>query len=143
MVIIIKSLEEIELIRASSKALFEIHLSLSSLIRPGITTQDLEHRIAEMMSYLKVTSSFKGYMGFTAVAYFDINNSVCHTPPSNMMLKDGDIVKIGAGIIKNGFHADKTVTYPVGEIDDQAAAYETPSIRLVQSDKRRFNLFGT
>lgn len=74
-----------------------------------------------MMARLDVISAYKGYRGCPYSAYFDVNEMVCHSVPSRRKLQEGDIVKAGIGVIKEGYHADKTVTYAVGQISEQSA----------------------
>lgn len=119
--IFLKAPQEIEIMREAAKAAFEIHLHLSEMIRPGIQTIDIEQEAIEMMKKLGVTSAYKGYNGFPSAVFIDINERVCHSLPSERKLNEGDIVKIGIGVIKEGYHADKTVTYGVGKISDHAA----------------------
>lgn len=109
------------MMREAAKAAFEIHLYLSEMICPGIQTIDLEQKAIEMMKKLGVTPAYKGYKGFPSAAYIDINQGVCHNLPSERKLNEGDIVKIGIGVILGGYHADKTVTYGVGKISEHAS----------------------
>ncbi|MCI0490701.1 MAG: type I methionyl aminopeptidase [Blastocatellia bacterium] len=119
--IIRKSKAEIEKMRVASKAAFEIHLALSSLVQAGVTTLELDRQIAEMMERMGVTSAYKGYRGYSGVACFDVNDGVANGTPSSRKLEAGDIISIALGVVYQGYYATKTVTYGIGDVSDQAA----------------------
>jgi len=112
--------QEIARIRRAATAVAEIHLAIASMVRPGASTKHLENVARQVMSKLGVTSAYLGSKGFPKSVYFDVNNAVCHTVADDEILKDGDIVKVGVGVVKGGYHADKTVTYPVGRVSQSA-----------------------
>lgn len=118
--IIVKSPEEIAIMRQSGKILASILNRLREEIRPGIETCYLDEIAAEELRSRKVKSSFKNYQGFPANLCISVNNEVVHGIPGERVLKEGDIVSLDAGIIFEGFHSDSAITVGVGEITQQA-----------------------
>ena len=118
--IIIKSPEEIAIMRQSGKILAAILSRLEKEIRSGIKTCYLDEIMAEELKVRKVKSSFKGYQNFPANLCVSVNNEVVHGIPDKRVLKEGDIVSLDAGLIFEGFHSDSAITVGVGEITPQA-----------------------
>jgi methionyl aminopeptidase len=117
----VKTREELDLMRVSSRLVAETLRTLGSEIKPGITTSDLD-RIAE--DYIRSQGglpSFKGYRGFPASICTSVNSEVVHGIPGRRVLDEGDIVSIDVGVLKEGYHGDGAATFPVGEISDGAA----------------------
>jgi methionyl aminopeptidase len=112
----LKTNEEIELIRLSGKVLGKAHAEVAKLIKPGITTAELDKRAEEYIQDNGGKPSFKGYNGFPASLCISLNENVVHGMPGKVVLKEGDIVSIDCGVILNGFHSDSAYTYAVGEI---------------------------
>ena len=114
--LIYKTEEEIELIRASAQVLARAHGEVAALIREGITTKELDARAEEVIRDAGGRPSFKGYNNFPAALCISTNSVVVHGFPSKYALKSGDIVSIDCGVFMNGYHADSAYTYPVGEV---------------------------
>lgn len=115
----IKSPRELELMRAAGKIVAETHEKLKEVIKPGITTLELD-RIAE--GYIRKSGgipAFKGYNGFPASICSSINEQVVHGIPGPIELKEGDIIGIDIGAIYSGYYGDAARTYGVGEIGDE------------------------
>lgn len=113
----IKSPREIELMRTAGKIVAEAHELLKEVIKPGITTLELD-TIAER--YIRKSGgipAFKGYNGFPASICASINEQVVHGIPGPIELKDGDIIGIDIGAIYNGYNGDAARTHGVGTID--------------------------
>ena len=111
-----RSDEEIALIKISAQVLGKAHAEVAKLIRPGITTKELD-TVAE--AFIKDNGghpSFLGYNKFPASLCISVNDVVVHGLPSRNALRDGDIVTIDCGVKLNGYHSDSAYTYPVGEI---------------------------
>ena len=119
--IIIKSPQEIALMRQSGKILAEILAVLRESVKPGITTADLDSVAAKEMAARKVTPSFLGYRGYPAHICVSVNDEIVHGIPGTRMLRDGDIVGIDAGIIHQGWQADSAITVGAGNISPDAA----------------------
>ncbi len=114
-----KSKAEIELMRESSLLVSETIAIVAAIIKPGVTTMQLDKIAEEFITDNKATASFKGYHGFPYTCCISVNDAVVHGFPTNDELKDGDIVSVDVGVFKNGFHGDSAYTFAVGEISDE------------------------
>lgn len=119
--IIIKSSDEIEKIREAGKIVSEALSLAGEIIKPGMTTLELNSAIEKVIVSHKAKPSFKNYNGFPAASCISPNSVVVHgIPSSGVILKDGDIVSVDVGAFLNGYHADAARTYPVGNISSEA-----------------------
>ncbi len=109
--IILKTPEEIELIRISSLLVGETHAELVKHIRPGVKTSELDRMAETFIRDMGGIPSFKGYGGFPSTLCISINESVVHGIPGNYEIKPGDVVSVDCGINKNGYHGDSAYTY--------------------------------
>jgi methionyl aminopeptidase len=117
MAIQIKSRSEIEKMRVSGIALRKVHDAVKAIVRPGLTTLDLERVAESKVAELGAKPAFKGYHGFPCVLTTSVNDEVVHgIPSSKRVLKDGDIVSVDCGVIVDGYYSDSAATYPVGNI---------------------------
>ncbi|MCB2376172.1 type I methionyl aminopeptidase [Hymenobacter sp. BT635] len=114
--IVYKTEEEIELIRASAKVLAQAHGEVAGMIKEGVTTRALDQRAEEFIRDHGGLPSFKGYNGFEYSLCISPNSVVVHGFPSDYQLKSGDVVSVDCGVLLNGYHADSAYTYPVGEV---------------------------
>lgn len=121
MAIIIKSPQEIAIMREAGRILAQVLQVLVDNIEPGISTRELDAICAREISKRKVKPSFKGYRGFPANLCVSINDEVVHGIPGERKLADGDLVSLDAGVILNGFQSDAAVTVGVGKITDEAS----------------------
>jgi len=117
----IKTRSEIESIREATRHVAEILLELRALVRPGITTAELDQHAEKAISERGVKSSFKGYdphglPRYPAVLCVSVNDEIVHGIPGSRVLKDGDIVGLDFGVSVDGYHGDSAVTVPVGNI---------------------------
>ncbi len=119
--IIYKSRGEIEQMRAAGQLVARVLEELRGMVRPGVTTAELdavaERRIVEAGG----VPSFKGYHGFPASICASVNEQVIHGIPSSRVLNDGDILSIDLGAILGGYHGDAAVTVAVGKVSERAA----------------------
>jgi methionyl aminopeptidase len=122
--IIIKSREEIEKIRESSRIVAEVLETLQGFVRPGLTTWALNKKAEEIIRRRKAKAAFKGYRpsfgsGFYPAALcVSINEEVVHGIPSlKRVLKEGDIVSMDVGVEYRGYFGDAATTVAVGEVD--------------------------
>lgn len=115
----IKSEEEIELLRKAGKIVGDTHNYLKKFIKPGITTNELDKLAYDFIISNNATPSFLNYSGFPASICTSINEEVVHGIPSDRKLCDGDIISIDIGACYNGYHGDSAWTYPVGNISDE------------------------
>lgn len=120
--IIIKSEEEIRLMKEAGAVTALILQSLSDIIRPGISTDVIDGFVEETIAKHGMIPAFKGYNDYPASVCASINDEVVHGIPSKeRKLKEGDIVSVDVGTIHKGYYSDAARTYPVGKVDDEAA----------------------
>ena len=112
-----KTDEEIELIKISGDVLGRAHAEVAKLIKPGITTQQLDKVAEEFIRDNGGVPSFKGYSGFPGTLCVSPNEQVVHGMPNEDELQEGDILSVDCGVFLNGFHSDSAYTYGVGDID--------------------------
>jgi methionyl aminopeptidase len=93
---------------------------LKDMIKPGITTKDIERSADNFIRSNNAVSAFKGYRGYPASICTSINSEVIHGIPSQRVLEEGDILGIDLGVYKNGFYGDAAHTFPVGKIHQDA-----------------------
>ena len=116
---IIRTEEEIELIRQSSLLVGKTLAEVARSIRPGVKTSELD-RIAE--SFIRdhgAKPGFKGYNGFPYTLCISVNDHVVHGFPSERELVDGDIVSVDCGTYMNGFYGDSAYTFMVGDVKEE------------------------
>ena len=114
--IYLKTDEEIELLRESNLLVGMTLGELAKWIAPGITTLKLDKIAEEFIRDHGAVPSFLGYGGFPNTLCVSVNEQIVHGIPSNYELKDGDIVSIDCGTLKNGFNGDSAYTFCVGEV---------------------------
>ena len=117
--ILIKTPEEIQKIKESCVILANLMKELSKMVKPGVTTKDLDSFAEDFILKAGAKPGFKGYNDFPAALCISINDEIVHGIPSERILKEGDIVSIDGGAFYNGFHSDMAITLPVGEIDPE------------------------
>ena len=119
--IIIKSDQEVDLMRASGKVTGFILKELENFIKPGISTADINRFVEDTIRKNGMVPTFKGYCGFPASACVSINEEVVHgIPDKKRILKEGDIVSVDVGSTYKGYVSDAARTYPVGKVSDIA-----------------------
>lgn len=121
MAIIIKSQKEIELMREAGRILAITHEEIKKIIKPGISTYEIDKRGEEVIRSFGCTPSFLNYNGYPASICVSVNEEVVHGIPSkHKILQEGDIVSLDAGVIYKGFHSDSARTYGVGKVSKEA-----------------------
>jgi len=119
--IILKSKEEIALLREAGRVVAQTHEELKKHIKPGISTYELDEIAEKFIRSKGCTPSFKGYGGFPGSVCISINDTLIHGIPSkSIILKEGDIVTIDIGACYKGYHGDSAWSYMVGECSDEA-----------------------
>ncbi|MCP1102927.1 methionyl aminopeptidase [Aequitasia blattaphilus] len=122
MAVTIKSPREIELMQQAGVILGRVHDELKEIIRPGISTLDIDKKGEELIRSYDCIPSFLNYNGYPASICVSVNEEVVHGIPSaKRILQEGDIVSLDAGVIYKGYHSDAARTYGVGEISQEAA----------------------
>src|SRR4249919_1362225 len=114
-----KSKAEVEIMRESNLLLSKALAEVAKIIRPGISTLDIDRLAEEFILDNGATPSFKGYQDFPFACCMSVNDAVVHGFPTKDELKEGDIVSVDVGVFKNGFHGDSAYTFAVGEIADK------------------------
>ena len=113
----IKSPREIEIMRQSGKIVATVLKEISELVKPGMTTADLDAYAEKRIREMGATPSFKGYHGFTGSICSSINNEVVHGIPSpKKVIRTGDVLKVDTGAFFQGFHGDSCITIAVEEV---------------------------
>ena len=112
-----KTEEEIDLIRDSSLLVARTHAEIAGLIKPGVTTLELDKVAEEFIRDNKGFPAFKGYNGFPNTLCMSPNEQVVHGIPNNKPIKDGDILSVDCGAVIYGDYGDSAFTYEVGEVD--------------------------
>jgi len=123
--IVLRSRDEIELIREACRVVADVLARLCEHVRPGITTGDLDRMAEEWAREQGAVPAFKGYnVGgrvYPAALCASINEEVVHGMPSaKRVLKGGDIIGLDFGVVKDGYFGDSAVTVGVGDISDRA-----------------------
>lgn len=121
MAVTVKTPEEIELMRKAGKILAQVHEELGKIIKPGLSTRDIDRIGEELIRSYGCEPSFKGYQGYPASICVSVNEEVVHgIPDSRHYIDEGDIVSLDAGVIYRGYHSDAARTHGVGEISEAA-----------------------
>src|SRR5215813_13640984 len=119
----IKNAKEIEKMRQSCRTASEILDRVSELVRPGVTTKEVDDAAADFMADAKVKSAFLGYrLGhrvFPGNICISLNDEVVHGIGSQRRIQYGDIVKLDIGVIQDGWVGDTAATVPEGMIDER------------------------
>ena len=115
--IVIKNKSEIELMIKAGEVTADILKELPSVIKPGMSTKELDKWIEDYILRHDMKPAFKGYGGFPAAACVSVNEEVIHgIPNAARILKEGDIVSVDVGATCRGYNSDAARTYPVGTI---------------------------
>jgi len=120
--IVVKSPQEIDIMRKAGSIVAAILDVLKKSIEPGIITKELETIAVHELRRHGATSSFKGYRGFPAHMCISVNEELVHGIPGKRALEEGDIVSLDVGAMFQGFHGDAAITVGVGRISPQAEA---------------------
>lgn len=131
--IIIKSQEEIELMKQAGAVTARILEDLYQFVEPGLSTKDVDDFVEQNIIKNKMVPAFKGYNGYPASACVSINQEVVHGIPSKeRKLIEGDIVSVDTGTIYRDYYSDAARTYPVGKKIDEL------SQKLIDSTRESF-----
>ena len=114
-----KSAAEIEIMRESCLLVGKTHAVLAKIIKPGITTMQINKLAAEFIADMNAVPSFLNYNGYPFATCISVNDAVVHGFPNDVPIKDGDLLSVDIGVFKNGFHGDSAYTYAVGEISEE------------------------
>lgn len=120
MAITIKTQEQIEKMRIAGGILIDLIDILEEMIKPGITTVELDKVAEDFIRSRGAVPSFLGYGGFPNTLCTSVNEEIVHGIPGSRKLKNGDIISIDMGAYINGYHGDCARTYGVGEISEES-----------------------
>jgi methionyl aminopeptidase len=114
--IIGKSKKELEKMRAAGQLVGQVLAHLRTLVKPGVTTLEIDRAAEKMIRDAGALPTFKGYNGFPFSICASVNEQIVHGFPSDYVLKEGDIFSIDCGATLEGFVGDTATTVPVGEV---------------------------
>lgn len=139
----IKTEREIDKMRLACQAAADVLERCSCLIRPGVTTGEVDQAAADFIAELGCTSAFLGYKGFPGNICISVNEEVVHGIGGSRRIQYGDIVKLDIGVIKDGWVGDTATTVPAGMIDEKTQRLLTvtestleKAITFVQNGRR-------
>lgn len=130
---IIKTQEEIKIMRESGKILANVLKELEKLAKPGITTLELDRAAEALILSYGAKPAFKGYEGFPYSLCASVNENIVHGYPSKYILKEGDIIGLDLGAIYKGYCSDSAITIAIGEVSFEAK-------RLINVTKKALRL---
>ena len=116
----LKSPREIECMRRAGRLTAQARALAGSLVRPGVTTHEIDTAVRKFIESHGAKPSFLGYGGFKGSACISINEEVIHGIPGPRKLKEGDIVSVDVGAYLDGFHGDCAATFPCGQVSGEA-----------------------
>lgn len=111
--------EQIESLKKGGKILHDCLWEIALLVRPGVTTMELDHAAEAFIRDQGAEPAFKGYHGYPATLCTSVNDACVHGVPSDEPLEEGDIISLDCGVLLNGLYTDSCITLPVGKISDQ------------------------
>jgi methionyl aminopeptidase len=115
-VIVCKSAAEIERMRTANVLVADVLAELAAMVKPGVTTAELDAAAEMLVRAGGAEPAFKGYRGYPATLCASVNEQVVHGIPSDRTLIEGDIISLDMGVKLNGFYGDSAVTVPVGRV---------------------------
>lgn len=117
----IKSQREIAIMRQAGKIVATVLKEISEIVKPGMTTADLDDYAEKRIREMDAVPSLKGYRGFPATLCTSINHEAVHGIPSaKRVIQSGDVLKVDTCAYYQGFHGDSCITVAVGEVSSQA-----------------------
>ena len=132
--IIVKTPEQIKLMRIAGRITGEALLLGGEMVKPGVSTKQIDDKIRHYIEKCGAKPSFLGYGGFPGSACISINQEIIHgIPSSHRIIEVGDIVKIDVGAYIHGFHGDSANTFPCGNVSEEAK-------KLIAVTKRSWEL---
>lgn len=118
----VKTAEEIELIARASRIVSETLAMLRQEVRPGVTTRTLDRLAEDFIRAARGEPAFKGYVvqgqAFPSTLCTSVNDAVVHGIPDDRELRDGDVLSLDCGVLRDGYYGDSAATYAVGEVGE-------------------------
>src|SRR3989344_5111176 len=131
----IKTEKEIEIMREGGRILAKVLKKIEKMVKPGITTLELDRAAEALILKHGARPAFKGYENFPYSLCTSVNDVIVHGFPSNYKLKDGDIVGLDLGVLYKGYNTDMAVTVAVGTI-----SYEVKRLLTVAKKSLRMGI---
>lgn len=116
----IKNEHEIERLARANNMVANILDAAGDMIKPGVSTAQIEELARDMCADYKVEPAFLGYQGYPWATCCSVNEQIVHGMPNKRPMEDGDIVSFDMGVVFEGFVGDAARTYAVGNIDSEA-----------------------
>ncbi len=113
---LIKNAEQIKLMEEAGRIVARVHRELKAMIKPGVTLLELDAKAEEIIRSEGAIPTFKGYEGFPGSICASVNEVMVHGIPNGYALKEGDIISVDVGALKDGWNGDAAFTKAVGEI---------------------------
>ena len=127
----VKNERELVIMRKACKITAAARALAGEMVRPGVTTKQIDKAVYEFILSQGAKPTFLGYGGFPASTCISVNEVIIHGIPGNRVLKEGDIVSVDVGAFIGGFHGDCAGTYPCGQVSDEA-------LRLIRVTQQSF-----
>lgn len=118
--VVIKTREEIENMKKAGEILANCHKEIAKIVKPGITTFEIDQFVEDFLKKHNATPEQKGYQGYPFATCASVNDEICHGFPNKTPLKDGDIVTIDMVVNLDGWLADSAWSYGVGNISPKS-----------------------
>lgn len=118
--IILKSPQEIDLMRRAGKITAAARALAGEMVRPGVTTQEINAEVERFIRKQGAVPSFLHYNGYPASVCISVNDEIIHGIPGKRVLREGDVVSVDVGAYIGGFHGDCAATFPCGTISPEA-----------------------
>ena len=118
--ITLKSSHEIDLMRRSGKITAAARALAGEMVKPGVTTQEINDAVERFIRQQGAVPSFLHYNGYPASACISVNDEIIHGIPGKRVLQEGDIVSVDVGAYIGGFHGDCAATFPCGRVSPEA-----------------------
>ena len=117
MAIVIKTAKEVEKMRRAGGIVRDVLQAVRAMVKPGVSTLDLEQMAEKMIAEAGANPAFKGYHDFPCVLCTSLNEQVVHgIPSSKTVLREGDILSVDCGVVIDGYYGDSAITIPVGKV---------------------------
>ncbi len=117
--IVCKSKVELQKMREANLIVASVLRELEKLVRPGVTSTELDTAAEEIILRAGAKPAFKGYHGYPASLCASVNDEIVHGIPNNRSIREGDVLSIDVGVYYRGFYGDAAWTFPVGEISEE------------------------
>lgn len=116
----VHDMKGVECMRASGKLAAQVLQHAGTLVKPGITTDEIDMAVHQMIIENGAYPSPLGYGGFPKSVCTSVNECICHGIPDSRELENGDIINIDVTVYLNGYHGDTSKTFLCGDVDDKA-----------------------